>query len=277
MTIDWTPRRRPARRPRSRARASGSSRSTPPATPPTCSPPPAGRRRAVGLPPLRPVRRRRRAAPRTCERRPRPRTRSSTRSSSTAPRAASSATCASSPRTACIEIGHIWFGAPLQRTPAATEAIYLLAREAFDGLGNRRLEWKCNAAQRALAPRGGAVRLHVRGRLPPAHDRQGPQPRHRLVLDPRRRVAGRARRRSRRGWTPANFDADGAPAAARSASHSPAARTGEAEEPDPERDQREADRDDHHLVEHAAAAGRGAFGAHRAQPGRAVRVRSWRR
>ena len=46
----------------------------------------------------------------------------------------------------CIEIGHIWFGAPLQRTRAATEAIYLLAREAFDGLGNRRFEWKCNAA-----------------------------------------------------------------------------------------------------------------------------------
>ena len=50
------------------------------------------------------------------------------------------------PAHGCIEIGHIWFGAPLQRTPAATEAIYLLAREAFDGLGNRRLEWKCNAA-----------------------------------------------------------------------------------------------------------------------------------
>jgi RimJ/RimL family protein N-acetyltransferase len=50
------------------------------------------------------------------------------------------------PAHGCIEIGHIWFGAPLQRTPAATEAIYLLAREAFDGLGNRRFEWKCNAA-----------------------------------------------------------------------------------------------------------------------------------
>jgi RimJ/RimL family protein N-acetyltransferase len=46
----------------------------------------------------------------------------------------------------CIEIGHIWFGAPLQRTAAATEAIYLLAREAFEELGNRRFEWKCNAA-----------------------------------------------------------------------------------------------------------------------------------
>ena len=46
----------------------------------------------------------------------------------------------------CIEIGHIWFGAALQRTPAATETIYLLARHAFDDLGNRRLEWKCDAA-----------------------------------------------------------------------------------------------------------------------------------
>ncbi|WNW12543.1 GNAT family protein [Pseudomonas sp. DTU_2021_1001937_2_SI_NGA_ILE_001] len=43
-----------------------------------------------------------------------------------------------------IEIGHVTFGAAMQRTPKGTEAIYLLAREAFD-LGNRRLEWKCNA------------------------------------------------------------------------------------------------------------------------------------
>jgi RimJ/RimL family protein N-acetyltransferase len=44
-----------------------------------------------------------------------------------------------------IEIGNIWFGAPLQRTVAATEAIFLLAENAFDALGYRRLEWKCNA------------------------------------------------------------------------------------------------------------------------------------
>ncbi len=44
-----------------------------------------------------------------------------------------------------IEIGHIWFGGALQRTPAATEAIYLLARHVFNDLGYRRLEWKCNA------------------------------------------------------------------------------------------------------------------------------------
>ena len=44
-----------------------------------------------------------------------------------------------------IEIAHVWFGAALQRTPAATEAVHLLAAHAFDDLGNRRLEWKCNA------------------------------------------------------------------------------------------------------------------------------------
>ena len=62
------------------------------------------------------------------------------------------------PEHGVIEIGHIWFGAELQRTPAATEAIYLLAREAFDGLGNRRLEWKCdnaNARSRRSAERFG--------------------------------------------------------------------------------------------------------------------------
>jgi RimJ/RimL family protein N-acetyltransferase len=44
-----------------------------------------------------------------------------------------------------IEIGDIWFGTPLQRTTAGTEAIFLLARHAFDDLGYRRLEWRCNA------------------------------------------------------------------------------------------------------------------------------------
>jgi RimJ/RimL family protein N-acetyltransferase len=62
------------------------------------------------------------------------------------------------PAHGVIEIGHIWFGTPLQRTAAATEAIFLLARHAFDGLGYRRLEWKCdalNAASRRAADRFG--------------------------------------------------------------------------------------------------------------------------
>jgi RimJ/RimL family protein N-acetyltransferase len=50
------------------------------------------------------------------------------------------------PEHGSIEIGHIWFGAALQRTPQATEAIFLLARHVFDDLGYRRLEWKCDAA-----------------------------------------------------------------------------------------------------------------------------------
>jgi RimJ/RimL family protein N-acetyltransferase len=62
------------------------------------------------------------------------------------------------PRQGVIEIGHVWFGVPLQRTTAASEAIYLLARHVFDNLGYRRLEWKCNAlnaASRRAAERFG--------------------------------------------------------------------------------------------------------------------------
>jgi RimJ/RimL family protein N-acetyltransferase len=73
-----------------------------------------------------------------------------------------------------IEIGHIWFGASLRRTTAATEAICLLAAHAFDDLGYRRLEWKCDslndASRRAAARFGfrfeGVFRRHmvVKGR-----------------------------------------------------------------------------------------------------------------
>ena len=44
-----------------------------------------------------------------------------------------------------IEIGSIWFSQALQRTREGTEAIYLMMRHAFDDLGLRRLEWKCDA------------------------------------------------------------------------------------------------------------------------------------
>ena len=49
------------------------------------------------------------------------------------------------PAHGSIEIGHILFAPGLRRTRAATETIFLLAREAFEALGYRRLEWKCNA------------------------------------------------------------------------------------------------------------------------------------
>lgn len=62
------------------------------------------------------------------------------------------------PTFGTIEVGHIWFAPPLRRTTAATEAIYLLLRHAFDDLGYRRVEWKCdslNAASRRAAERFG--------------------------------------------------------------------------------------------------------------------------
>src|SRR5580658_3515646 len=59
-------------------------------------------------------------------------------------------------------------------------------------------------AQRALAPRGAAPRLHVRGNFPRPHDRQGPQPRHRLVRDSRHRMA-RAQSRLRALARPGEF------------------------------------------------------------------------
>lgn len=48
------------------------------------------------------------------------------------------------PRHAAIELGHIWFAPRMQRTRAATEAMFLLLNLAAD-LGYRRLVWKCNA------------------------------------------------------------------------------------------------------------------------------------
>jgi RimJ/RimL family protein N-acetyltransferase len=62
------------------------------------------------------------------------------------------------PDVGVIEIGHIWLGQGLTRTTAATEAIYLLLRHAFEELGYRRVEWKCNAlnaASRRAAERFG--------------------------------------------------------------------------------------------------------------------------
>ena len=44
-----------------------------------------------------------------------------------------------------IEVGWIWLSARMARSPASTEAMYLLMRHAFDDLGMRRYEWKCNA------------------------------------------------------------------------------------------------------------------------------------
>lgn len=57
-----------------------------------------------------------------------------------------------------IEVGHLAFSPRLQRQPAATEALHLMLRRAFDELGYRRCEWKCdslNAPSVAAAKRLG--------------------------------------------------------------------------------------------------------------------------
>jgi RimJ/RimL family protein N-acetyltransferase len=62
------------------------------------------------------------------------------------------------PRDRSIEVGAIVFSPRLQRTTAATEAMYLMARHAFEVLGYRRYEWKCdslNAKSRRAAERFG--------------------------------------------------------------------------------------------------------------------------
>lgn len=112
------------------------------------------------------------------------------------------------PEHGVIEIGNIWFGAPLQRTAAATEAIYLLARHAFDELGYRRLEWKCNALN--LASRRAAERF--------GFSFEGVFAQHMVVKGRNRDTAWYAivdadwpsRREAFESWlSPENFTADG--------------------------------------------------------------------
>lgn len=61
------------------------------------------------------------------------------------------------PRHRVIEVGNILFSPKLQRTAQATEAMYVMARHAFEDLGYRRYEWKCNAANEPS--RRAALRL----------------------------------------------------------------------------------------------------------------------
>ncbi len=111
------------------------------------------------------------------------------------------------PTMGSIEVGHLVFGPRLRRTEAATEAMYLMARHAFES-GYRRFEWKCdalNARSRRAAERlgftyEGTFRQHMvyKGRNRDTAwysmiDSEWPARRHRLEA-----------------WLdPANFDAEG--------------------------------------------------------------------
>ncbi|TRX73446.1 GNAT family N-acetyltransferase [Pseudomonas mangiferae] len=111
------------------------------------------------------------------------------------------------PAHGSIEIGHIAFGHGMQRSPASTEAVYLMAARAFER-GYRRLEWKCNSLnQRSwrAAERLGFVQ-------------EGLFRQHRVVKGRNRDTAWFAvmdhewpgRRAAFERWLdPANFDADG--------------------------------------------------------------------
>lgn len=55
------------------------------------------------------------------------------------------------------EIGNIWFAPSLQKTRAASEAIFLMMRHVLETQGCRRLEWKCNALN--AASRRAALRF----------------------------------------------------------------------------------------------------------------------
>jgi RimJ/RimL family protein N-acetyltransferase len=112
------------------------------------------------------------------------------------------------PEHGVIEIGHIWLSPQLQRTRQATEAIYVMARHAFEDLGNRRLEWKCdaqNAASRRAAERFGFTF-------------EGVFRQHRVIKGRNRDTAWYSiidgewpqRRAAFEAWlAPANFDASG--------------------------------------------------------------------
>src|SRR6266851_5090938 len=62
------------------------------------------------------------------------------------------------PAMGSIEVGSIAYSPRLQKSRAATETMYLMMRRAFDELGYRRYEWKCdalNAPSRQAAERLG--------------------------------------------------------------------------------------------------------------------------
>lgn len=64
--------------------------------------------------------------------------------------------CDIEPQNAAIEIGSIWFSPLMQRTRAATEAIYILLDHAFQQ-GFNRVVWRCNALN--IPSRRAAERL----------------------------------------------------------------------------------------------------------------------
>jgi RimJ/RimL family protein N-acetyltransferase len=112
------------------------------------------------------------------------------------------------PANGVVEVGNILLSPALQRTTAATEAHYLMARHIFEDLGYRRYEWKCNAEN--LPSRKAALRL--------GFTFEGIFRQHMVIKHRNRDTAWfsmldlewPARKRAFESWlSPANFDAEG--------------------------------------------------------------------
>jgi RimJ/RimL family protein N-acetyltransferase len=112
------------------------------------------------------------------------------------------------PAHGVLEVGNILLAPRLQRTAAATEAMYLMAGHVFDHLGYRRYEWKCNAENQPS--RSAALRL--------GFTFEGIFRQHMVVKRLNRDTAWfamldhewPARRRALEAWlAPANFSSDG--------------------------------------------------------------------
>ena len=112
------------------------------------------------------------------------------------------------PSHGVIEVGNILMSPSLQRTTAATEAMYLMARHVFEDLGYRRYEWKCNALNEPS--RRAALRY--------GFTYEGIFRQHMVVKDSSRDTAWfamldhewPARKRAFEAWlAPANFDEAG--------------------------------------------------------------------
>ncbi|WP_246088646.1 GNAT family N-acetyltransferase [Phreatobacter stygius] len=112
------------------------------------------------------------------------------------------------PANRVIEVGSILYTPALQRTPAATEAQYLMAAHVFETLGYRRYEWKCNdlnaPSKRAAIRFGftyeGLFRQHV---IAKGHNRDTAWFSMLDIEWPQRKLA------FERWLDPANFDAAG--------------------------------------------------------------------
>jgi RimJ/RimL family protein N-acetyltransferase len=112
------------------------------------------------------------------------------------------------PSHGVVEVGNILLAPSLQRTTAATEAMFLMASHVFDHLGYRRYEWKCNAEN--LPSRRAAERL--------GFTFEGIFRQHMVVKGQSRDTAWYsmldrewpARKRAFEAWLdPGNFDAEG--------------------------------------------------------------------